>query len=182
MFSQLLVEASKERQNERVAMFTKTDSGGGDDSDILEKLSEYLFDLFDANLTKDFQKMEAFEQKACQIFDPNEEEYNFQQTEMHEQFKLLFEELTESFLTENGCNHEQLYEIAKDSIANKKTTSGESADKQDAFAEADDEELAFEIIEVIDSVLNFEQWATEMKDLRRRQLLASAEKCNPCKK
>ena len=112
MFSQLLVEASKERQNERVAMFTKTDSGGGDDSDILEKLSEYLFDLFDANLTKDFQKMEAFEQKACQIFDPNEEEYNFQQTEMHEQFKLLFEELTESFLTENGCNHEQLYEIA----------------------------------------------------------------------
>ena len=127
MFSQLLVEASKERQNERVAMFTKTDSGGGDDSDILEKLSEYLFDLFDANLTKDFQKMEAFEQKACQIFDPNEEEYNFQQTEMHEQFKLLFEELTESFLTENGCNREQLYEIAKDCIANKKTTSSPSA-------------------------------------------------------
>ena len=168
MFSQLLVEASKERQNERVAMFSKKEGSEGDDSDILEKLSEYLFDLFDANLMDDYKRMEAFEQKACQIFDPDEEEYNFEQTEMHEKFKQLFEELTENFLIENGCSHERLYDIAKNAIAKKESST--DFEKKVQVAEADDEELAFEILEVIDSVLCFEHWAAEMKDLRRRQL------------
>ena len=69
---------------------------------IIEKVSEYLFDLFDANLTEDFKKMQAFEVQAVQAFDPNVDEFTFEQEKLHQKFCELFEELVSEFLKKKG--------------------------------------------------------------------------------
>ena len=77
---------------------------------IIEKVSEYLFDLFDANLTTDFKRMEAFEKRAVQAFDPDVDEYTFEQEKLHQEFCKLFEELVASFLKKEGYTYEAFYE------------------------------------------------------------------------
>ena len=110
MFTKLILEASEEVEKERTPLKTTNGVGGviekkneevqlqlppkkksvKDEAElyrefinsqtIIEKVSEYLFDLFDANLTEDFKKMQAFEVQAVQAFDPNVDEFTFELT------------------------------------------------------------------------------------------------------
>ena len=120
MFTRLIQEASEDVEKDRVTMVTplkaaaaRKPEGPVDPGGILEKLTEYLFDLFDANCTEDFKKMEAFEKRAVLAFDPDDEEYTLAQTELHTEFQQLFEALTGTFLKTEGYTCEQVYAIAE---------------------------------------------------------------------
>lgn len=90
-------------------------------SSIMFKLSEYLFDLFDANCMADFHRMEAFELRALQSFQDFSSsssyadavpysEFTHEQHLLHEQFLQLFEELIEGFLRQEHFSAEEFYE------------------------------------------------------------------------
>ena len=87
---------------------TVDDKEFAEDITILEKCSEYLFDLFDANLTPQYRRIDLIQEKAIKCFDvslANETmgkssitEYTFEQEKIHGEFKDLFEQLISDFL------------------------------------------------------------------------------------
>ena len=72
---------------------------------ILWKVSEYLFDLFDANCLDGYKKIEEFEDRILKHFIDDNDEYTFEQERCHREFLDLFESLIEKFLTENKCTY-----------------------------------------------------------------------------
>eukprot|EP00943_MAST-04B_sp_MAST-4B-sp1_P003584 g3584.t1 len=139
---------------------------------ILEKVSEYLFDLFDANLTTDFKRMEAFEKRAVKAFDPDVEEYTFEQEQLHQEFCKLFEEVVESFLKKEDYTYEEFYEEAKKAIDGKDNTIHDNELVPKAFKKYQPSEMAMaeEIHGIILAISNFQQWADEMRQIRKNEL------------
>lgn len=140
---------------------------------IIEKVSEYLFDLFDANLTTDFKKMEAFEKRAVKLFDPEVEEYTFEQEQLHREFCDLFEELVESFLSKEGYTYEEFYEEAKKAIDEKHNAIHRHNELvPQAFKKYQPSEMSMaeEIHGVVLAVSNFQLWADEMRQIRKNEL------------
>lgn len=139
---------------------------------IVEKVSEYLFDLFDANLTKDFKKMEAFEKRAVKAFDLDVEEYTFEQERLHQEFCLLFEELVGNFLSKEGYTVEQFYEEAKKTIDENNSTIHNNELLPNAFQkfQPSQKAMAEEVHSVVLAVSNFQLWANEMREIRRNEM------------
>ena len=139
---------------------------------IVEKVSEYLFDLFDANLTEDFKKMQAFEKLAIKAFNPDIEEYTFKQEELHQEFCSLFEQLVGSFLKKEGYTYEEFYEEAKKSIDENNTKVHNNELIPNAFKkfQPSQKQMAEEIHGVILAVSNFQLWADEMREIRRNEM------------
>lgn len=137
-----------------------------DDSDILEKLCEYLFDLFDANLMEDYIKMEKFEIRALESFQNfTDTEYTHEQHALHNEFVALFEQLVEGFLQSEGYTIDVFYnELAH--FLNKSTfkpKGNKGPGMQSSYY--NDATPADEVMEVISSYIQFDTWA----DLMRKQ-------------
>lgn len=137
----------------------------GDNSEILEKLAEYLFDLFDANLMEDYAKMEKLEIRALDCFqDFDQTEFTHQQHAIHREFVQLFEQLIEGFLGSEGYTIETFYEELEHFINKTKDTKS-SRSLGESFTPAE------EVMAVISSYLQFEVWS----DLMRKQARQQAE-------
>lgn len=157
MFVALLDDARKSssQSNDLKAKPVRTSNPGNNNEEpqtsVLEKLSEYLFDLFDANLMDDFKTIEAFERRAQKSFEQHQQtEYTIQQHSLHMEFLELFEQLIDKFLHKEGYNAEYMYDqISKYQQSNLKN------DKESSFAQ--------EVIDVIFAYSNFELWADNMK-------------------
>ena len=81
-----------------------------DEPTILEKASEYLFDLFDANCMEEYKQIEQFEENACKAFtNLDAEEYTLEQDSLHQEFLVLFENLLEKFLETERISIEEFY-------------------------------------------------------------------------
>lgn len=133
-------------------------------SDILEKLAEYLFDLFDANAMEDYAKMEKFEIRALESFqDYDQTEYTHQQHALHEEFVALFEQLIEGFLASEGYTIGAFYE----ELLHFRGKTPVSARSQGSFALP--LSPAEEVVEVVANYMTFELWADLMKQQARRQ-------------
>ncbi len=82
--------------------------------DLVAACSEYLFDLFDANMMEDYHTMERFENRAIDAFmgSCDSTEITFEQHNLHNEFLELFESLIEKFLRVEGggCSVEAFYE------------------------------------------------------------------------
>ena len=208
MFTKLILEASEEVEKERTPLKTTNGVGGviekkdeevqlqlppkkksvKDEAElyrefinsqtIIEKVSEYLFDLFDANLTDDFKKMQAFEVQAVQAFDPNVDEFTFEQEKLHRKFCELFEELVSGFLKKEGYTYEEFYEEAKKTIDgnNNKVHNNELIPSAFRKFQPSEKEVAIEIHNVVLSVSDFYTWATEMREIRRAEVKAGNKK------
>jgi hypothetical protein len=78
--------------------------------DVIFKVGEYLFDLFDANCTDAYKRIDDFENRALKAFEDYEnDEYTFEQENLHRQFLALFEELIEGFLRTENISMDDLY-------------------------------------------------------------------------
>ena len=145
---------------------------------IIEKVSEYLFDLFDANLTDDFKKMQAFEVQAVQAFDPNVDEFTFEQEKLHKKFCELFEELVSEFLKKEGYTYEEFYEEAKKAIDENvnKVHNNELIPSAFRKFQPSEKEMALEIHNVVLCVSDFCTWANEMREIRRAEVNAGNKK------
>ena len=104
---------------------------------IFYELSEYLFDLFDANCMEEFHILNEYEEKAIELLTEEDygnsdsddggegkneavKEFTLEQYNLHQQFLSKFEGILENFLTENGYTIESFYqqmERKKKSIA-----------------------------------------------------------------
>jgi hypothetical protein len=137
-----------------------------DDSEILAKLAEYLFDLFDANLMEDYAKMEKFEIRALEKFQDYEQtEYTHEQHALHNEFVALFEQLIEGFLQSEGYSIDLFYsELVHFINKSKGCTKGKAA-----AAAAAGMTPAEEVLEVVSNYMQFELWADLMRQQARRQ-------------
>lgn len=136
----------------------------GSCSDILEKLAEYLFDLFDANAMEDYAKMEKFEIRALESFQEyDQEEYTHQQHALHEEFVALFEQLIEGFLASEGYNIDAFYEELLH--FRQKTPASVRILGSSALPLSPAEE----VVEVVANYMTFEVWADLMKQQARQQ-------------
>jgi hypothetical protein len=163
---------------------------GGEESDeenngekrqnIVWKVCEYLFDLFDANQLEGYKKIEEFEDKAIKSFmkndyedekfewqdfnsnyDPTLEakvcEYSFEHQQLHNEFMKLFESIIEEFLEQEGYNIDSFYEILN------KTLKESKSNPKSRIEEAN------EILEVIMCYSSFESWSCSMNEQAKRR-------------
>ena len=134
---------------------------------IIHKVSEYLFDLFDANCMEDYHTMQQFEEKAWRKFDPDVEEYTFEQQELHKEFCELFERLTEGFITSEGYSVEQFYAEVRDPAAARPARKKDADPAPRPWGEVDEGEDAEEVVDVVYQVVDFRLWADEMRSIAR---------------
>mmetsp|Transcript_1930 Transcript_1930/g.3076 ORF Transcript_1930/g.3076 Transcript_1930/m.3076 type:complete len:251 (-) Transcript_1930:197-949(-) len=143
-----------------------------DESEILEKLSEYLFDLFDANCMEDYATMEEFEVKALESFRNFEEkEYTHQQHALHNEFVELFEKLIEKFLRTEGYSVEVFYDELLHFMKQQPATGSRnllvpqlSPNEKNAG-----KRMADECMEVISGYMKFDIWADMMRQQAKQQ-------------
>jgi hypothetical protein len=134
----------------------------GDHSEILEKLAEYLFDLFDANAMDDFAKMEKFEIRALESFQNcDETEYTHEQHALHSEFTTLFEQLIEGFLESEGYTIDVFYDELVHYTQKSKLAAGGKAKLP--LCPAD------EVMEVVSNYLQFDVWADLMRQQSKQQ-------------
>ena len=147
-----------------------------DGSQILELVSEYLFDLFDANCMDEFKTLEDFESEALVAFDPDVEEFTFEQERLHGEFCALFEGFCEKFISAEGYSMEEFYEIVRQakSQSDAKASSSSSSSSGERVPSWDDEpDHAVEVVETIYGCSDFRTWAEHMREEagRRRAFL-----------
>jgi len=160
-------ESDDAEREEKCAKMTGT-KNNVKDREILKKFSEYLFDLFDANLMDGFKKIESFETNALPAFlheDGVIEEYTFEQERLHKQFLDLFESLIEKFLIDEGATVPQFYQAVEREVKNGGLLSSSRSRKDKEFFEE-----AQEIVNIIAEYMTFEEWAKNMRtEALRRQ-------------
>ena len=144
-----------------------THSSADAQNGIIHKVSEYLFDLFDANCMEDYHTMQKFEEKAWRKFDPEVEEYTFEQQELHKEFCELFERLTEGFITSEGYSVEQFYAEVRDAAAARPARKKDADPAPRPWGEVDEGEDAEEVVDVVYQVVDFRLWADEMRSIAR---------------
>ena len=137
--------------------------------DILEKCSEYLFDLFDANLTPEYKRIDTIQECAIECFNRSLEseipnrlksgivEYTFEQQSIHDDFQRAFEELISDFLHDEKISHEDFT-----SIVQKCSVSGRK-ELGKAMKIGKGAQLADEILDCIFWYTDFECWASSMR-------------------
>jgi The ARF-like 2 binding protein BART len=125
---------------------------------LLDDMTEYLFDLFDANMMPEFQQIQAFEDRAVLAFDgrDGQDEYTLEQSRLHGEFLSLFESLLEKFLQEQDITIDTFYELVQWYHKQTGTKMAHS-------------EKANEVLEVVDHYMTFELWADGMKELARHR-------------
>jgi hypothetical protein len=128
---------------------------------ILEKCSEYLFDLFDANLTPEYHKINSIQERAIKCFGNSNDakddtEYTFEQQNLHDEFKEVFENLISDFLYDENIPidefHHDLQKHFHGPSGYKTSLLGEKGDRKQT-------ELANEILDCITWYTDFETWA-----------------------
>ena len=146
------------------------DEAADDDGDIVERVSEFLFDIFDANLMDEYKEIERFEGSAERAFvasasegdgDDESVEFTHEQYALHGEFAALFERLTERFLAKEGFTPERFYEVVRRQQRAEKADAeaGRAADRE--FGEKG--EVAHEVIDVVAEVSDIRVWAKEMR-------------------
>ena len=71
---------------------------------LVHHISEYLFDLFDANCTAEYHRIANFEREAVELFIgwDTQQEYTNAQHEKYDEFKRMFEEMVGGEIIRNG--------------------------------------------------------------------------------
>lgn len=132
-------------------------------SDIIEKLCEYLFDLFDANCMDDFIRMERFELRAVESFRNDEGEYTHEQYDLHKEFTCLFEQLVEGFLENEGYSIEEFYKVLKHFVRKSGSVKNKPKIGSPGYYSSGEVTPADEVMEVISSYMDFHVWAGLMR-------------------
>lgn len=88
-------------------------------SSLLERATEYLFDIFDANCMEEYAIINRFEERAIKAFpvrsDASEvdEEISFEQERLHNEFLGIFEDLLERFLRAENMASAEFFELVR---------------------------------------------------------------------
>jgi The ARF-like 2 binding protein BART len=147
----------------------KTNESSTDEVILLEKCSEYLFDLFEANLTPEYRRLNAIQERSIACFNRSLEdeitrgtkssivEYTFEQQNIHGEFKDVFEQLIGDFLFDEKISVNNFYSLVEKCALPARKSLGilTKTEKQKRFAD--------EILDTIYWYTDFECWATAMR-------------------
>jgi hypothetical protein len=125
-------------------------------SDILERATEYLFDIFDANCMEEYHILNNFEERAMLQFpvdDADKEEITFEQERLHNEFLTIFEDLLEKFLNTEGISSSSFFELVRENFQ------GGTRMCQ-----------AIEIVDVIFCYCDITQWHAMMRETARQRV------------
>ena len=131
------------------------DEKKGRDLKLLERASEYLFDIFDANCMEEYHILNNFEERALRSFPDHEsEEISFEQERLHGEFLGIFENLLEKFILndESGVSIADFYDQVK------RQYHGQSPAR------------AMEVVDVIFNYTDIAQWHEMMRDSALQRL------------
>lgn len=129
-----------------------------DGRNLLSLCSEYIFDLFDANMLDDYHTVAAFENRAVEAFvDFNSDEISFAQESLHKEFLSLFENLISAFLHKYGCSTDAFYKQVNDYIHSPIRNTRDAAKKTSAD----------EIVDVIFCYTDLRMWCDAMRERAR---------------
>ena len=178
-----------EGNNSKEAIFpsciaSSIESADDNEMILLEKCCEYLFDLFDANLTPGYRRINIIQEEAIKCFGSTlvDErsciatsgkmiEYTFEQQRIHQEFKDLFEQLISDFLYDERISIEDFHSILKKTSAG--STIAERAQKRNQKAKFTDE-----ILDCVMWYTDFESWAEFMTaEAKCRRNLGNLEHC-----
>ena len=185
MFTRLLQEARSEPHKvayvthspQRQSARNAADHKAADDKVrmIVHEVSEFLFDLFDANCLPAFKAIEALEHQYCRHFSVWEEGAELSHV-MHDawsRFTTLFEKLMEDFLREHGWTNDDCYKAAKKALEDESLLLPHEA-SIDTWQQ-NPKEQATEILEVLMAVQDINVWAAQMRELHDRILRQELE-------
>jgi len=157
--------AEGKREMKGLSPSLKDDSAS---SSLLEKATEYLFDIFDANCMEEYRIINSFEERALLAFpiadvnvaadlgEGEGEEITFEQERLHNEFLGIFEELIERFLHAEGVSSASFYEQVREHYHH---TQGGRRQMQ-----------AVEVVDVIFTYTDISQWhAMMMENARQRK-------------
>ena len=136
---------------------------------LLEQVSEFFFDVFDANCMDEFQAISSLELSTCGLFatwSPGDE-FSFEQAGAHVGFQRLFEELTQGFLSKRGLTQEQLFHAAKTALGDPRYALKPISPHPFSQTAA---EQAEEIWEVCRAVEDITVWAVQQRELADSEL------------
>ncbi len=138
-----------------------------EEQELLEAMTEYLFDLFDANCTEGYKRIAAIEDEAIALFQANDTvEYTLEMSAMHDKFISTFESLMEDFLVEQGISNDQFYSMLSRHAPKRSNT---SPTRWDDSKDGGCGPAAEEVLYVVSQALDFEQWAWLMREQARRR-------------
>jgi hypothetical protein len=174
MFTRLLEEARSEPAKVvHVARSPPRQSGAKNIADdkvrlIVHELSEFLFDIFDANCLPAFKAIEALEHQYCRHFAAWEkgEELSHVMHDAWSRFTALFEKLIEAFLRDHGWSNEECYRAAERALKDKALIPPQ-VEAHDPWQQNPNDQ-ATEILEVLMAVQDIHVWAGQMKELHNR--------------
>lgn len=144
-------------------------SHSADEVVLLEKCSEYLFDLFEANLTPEYRRLNAIQERAITCFNRSLEdeitravkssivEYTFEQQSIHGEFKDVFEQLIGDFLYDEKVSVNNFFSLVEKCALPARKSLGilTKTEKEKKFAD--------EILDTIYWYTDFECWASAMR-------------------
>jgi len=121
--------------------------------------------------------MERFERSVIEKFDPDQEEFSFEQQDLHKQYCELFESLVSKFIESQGYTMEQFYEEVRAHLDRGRRRGGGGGGggggDSEAKAHSDD---ASEVLSVVYSCSDFKTWADDMRDQARQRERYAATK------
>ncbi|KAJ1461055.1 hypothetical protein M885DRAFT_508604 [Pelagophyceae sp. CCMP2097] len=82
-------------------------------AEVVNLVSEFLFDLFDANCMEEFQVLEKFELSVVDKFDADADELTFKQEELHVRFVRMMEAFVEKYIQSIGCSLDEFYQAVE---------------------------------------------------------------------
>ena len=172
-FNRLLKEASAEAKDDYSPLPPREAKGKGGATppldaaaaaELVNLVSEYLFDLFDANLMDEFLALEKFEVDCADAFDPDAEEFTFAQERLHREFVGMMEGYVEAYIAGLGRSLDDFYEAVR--LQRDEESQGGSD--------------ARECVEVLFEMADITVWATGMRArARHRRLEREAPKLAP---
>jgi hypothetical protein len=126
-----------------------------EEEDLVSLCSEYIFDLFDANMMEDYHTVANFELRALDAFlDPHCTEISFEQHNLHKEFLELFEKLIEKFLLENNASKDVFYKQVQSYIHRPTKTERDEAKKVSAD----------QVVDVIFCYTDLQMWCNAMRE------------------
>lgn len=128
-------------------------AGVGAGAAVLNDVSEYLFDLYDANCMEEFHVIEQFESRAVDAFDPDQQEFTLEQFRLHQELCTIFEGFVGKFIANYGHTMESFYQLVR---ANHAALAVEAEEQQHKDAR--------EITDVLLDVSDFACWAARMQE------------------
>lgn len=164
-----MTAADEKSQYNKKYISTEETVGEDDDEDgeetIFDRCSEYLFDIFESNLTPEYNRINDIQELAIRSFLSSSDldarpdhkqtyEYTFAQDTFHRQFQKVFENLIEEFLEAEGI-------VPTDFVTKLKTMLTDTSTKEGK------KKVANEIIDCINWYSSFDSWAASMREEAR---------------